>query len=143
MDSPMDLTDEACVKVLLREFLRPARCPKNGPIQQAGQKSAGHIARAAAAAHALDRRVAALPAEWERRRRPLMLSLLRDKFRRDATLRERLLMATSLTCKALAEAREEGVKLAEALKAVESEAERLKVRHLPSSLLSPPLLRYL
>ena len=32
-----------------------------------------------------------LPADWERRKRPLMLSLLRDKFRRDGALRERLL----------------------------------------------------
>ena len=41
-------------------------------------------------AHALGRKLA-LPGDWERRKRSLMLQLLRDKFRRDASLRERLL----------------------------------------------------
>ena len=45
-------------------------------------------------AHALGQRLP-LPADWERRRKPLMLTLLRDKFRRDAALRERLLKSES------------------------------------------------
>ena len=40
-------------------------------------------------AHELGRKLP-LPADWERRKRPLMVRLLRDKFRRDAALRERL-----------------------------------------------------
>jgi len=45
-------------------------------------------------AHALGQTVA-LPPGWERQRRQLMETLLRDKFRRDATLRERLLRTES------------------------------------------------
>ena len=45
-------------------------------------------------AHALGQTVA-LPPGWERRRRRVMETLLRDKFRRDATLRERLLRTES------------------------------------------------
>ena len=45
-------------------------------------------------AHALGQTVA-LPPGWERRRIKLMETLLRDKFRRDATLRERLLRTES------------------------------------------------
>jgi ribA/ribD-fused uncharacterized protein len=44
----------------------------------------------AAAAHALGQKVK-LPPSWERTKLELMESLLRDKFRRDAALRERLL----------------------------------------------------
>ena len=40
-------------------------------------------------AHQLGRKLP-LPADWERRKRPLMQKLLRDKFRRDVSLRERL-----------------------------------------------------
>ena len=43
-----------------------------------------------AQAHALGRKLP-LPADWERRKRPIMRSILRDKFRRDGALRERLM----------------------------------------------------
>ena len=49
------------------------------------------IAPNAQAAHELGRKLPTLPDDWERRKRPLMIKLLRDKFRRDAALRERLL----------------------------------------------------
>ena len=41
-------------------------------------------------AHELGRKLP-LPVDWERRKRPLMQALLRDKFRRDSALHERLL----------------------------------------------------
>ena len=45
-------------------------------------------------AHELGRNLP-LPGDWERRKRPLMHKLLRDKFRRDAALHERLLRTES------------------------------------------------
>ena len=54
-----------------------------------GAAAAIRAAPTAAEAHALGQQVA-LPRDWERRRVALMTALIRDKFRRDASLRERL-----------------------------------------------------